>query len=99
EGSSVVGAERLTVHLVGDQDLGRWIGCVGEGQRAHERQVGSVALPKDRLEVIGAVVGSLEPNLDAVRRRVRPLQDLVQEGTLPTGGRDRVVPPWLSDRQ
>src|SRR5207247_5706009 len=42
EGSSVVGAERLTVHLVGDQDLGRWIGCVGEGQRAHDGQVGSV---------------------------------------------------------
>ena len=95
----MVGAQGLAVHLVGDQDLGRGIDCVGERERAHEPQVGLVGLWKDRLEVVGAVVGTLEPNLHAVRCRARPLQHLVEEGALPAGGRDRVVTPWLANRK
>ncbi len=60
EGRAVVGAQRLAVHLVGDQDLGCRIGGVGErsGTRTKVRSAVSV-LREDRLEVVGAVVGAL----------------------------------------
>ena len=99
ERGSVVGAQRLAVHLVGDQDLGRRIGRVGERQRAHEGQVVLVGLREDRLEVVRAVVGALEADVDAVRGRARLLEHLVQEGAGPARGRDGVVAPWLAGRQ
>ena len=90
--------QRLAVHLVGDQDLRRRIGRVGERQRANEGQVVLVGVREDRLEVVRAVVGAFEPDVDAVRGRARLLQHLVQEGAGPARGRDRVVAPWLTDR-
>jgi hypothetical protein len=53
EGRAVVGVERLAVHLVGDQDLGFRMGCVGEGQGPHEGQVGPVGVRKHWLEQVG----------------------------------------------
>ena len=88
EGGSVVGGQRLAVHLVGDQDLCRRIGCVGEGERAHEAQVGLVGLRKHRLEVIRAVVGALEADLDAVRCRAGRAPG-PRAGGRPSTGRSR----------
>jgi hypothetical protein len=45
------------------------------------------------------VVCALEADVEAVRCRVGMLKDLVEEGALPPSGRDRVVAPWLADRQ
>ena len=70
ERGAVVGDERLAVHLVGDQDLGRRIGCVGEWERALEAQVGSVGLWRARVEVVGPVVGAVEADFDAVGCRL-----------------------------
>ena len=78
ERRSVVGAERLAVHLVGDQDLRRRIGRVGERQRRGRRSGRPARSRQDRAEVVGAVVGALEPDLDAVRRRARLREDVVQ---------------------
>ena len=99
ERGAVVGGERFAVHLVGDQDLRRRIGCVRKGERAHEGQVVRLVSGKDRLEVVRAVVGAFEANLDAVCRRLRLLEDVVQEGARPAGGGDGVVAPRLADRQ
>ena len=84
----MVGVQRLAVHLVGDQDLRRRIGCVGEGERAHEAQVGLVGLRQHRLEVIRAVVGAVEADLDAVRCRAAPARGR-RAGGRPSSGRSR----------
>ena len=95
----MVGTQRLAVHLVGDQDLGRRIGCVGERQSADEGQVVLVGVREHRVEVVRAVVGALEADVDAVARGARLLQDVVEEGAGPARGRDGVVAPGLADRQ
>jgi hypothetical protein len=99
EWCAVVGVERLAVHLVGDQDLGFRIGCVGEGQGPHEGQVGGVDVPKDGVEQVRAVVGASEADLDALRGRSCLLEHLVQQGTGPASGGDGVVTPWFAGRQ
>ena len=86
ERGSVVGTERLAVHLVGDEDLGRRVGRVGEGQSADEGQVVLVRVGQDGLEVVGAVVGAFEPNVDAVGGRLRPVEHVGQAGAGPAGG-------------
>ena len=97
ERGSVVETQWLAVHLVGDQDLRRRIGCVGERQGAYEGQVVLVGLREHRLEVVRAVVGALEADLDAVACRVRLLEHVVEEGAGPARGRDRVVAPGFPD--
>ena len=45
------------------------------------------------------MVGAFEENLDAVRRGLRLLEDVAQEGARPAGGGHGVVAPGLADRQ
>ena len=99
EGGAVVGTQRLAVHLVGDQDLRRRIGRVGERQgpskvrsslsvsaRTGWRWYAPWSAPSKRTSTPSAA-------------GVRLLQHLVQEGAGPARGGDRVVTPWLTDRQ
>ena len=57
-----------------------------ERERTHEGQVFAVRLRQDGLEVVRAVVGAFEENLDAVRRGLRLLEDVAQERARPAGG-------------
>jgi hypothetical protein len=95
----VVGTQRLAVHLVGDQNLRRGIGRPGKGQSADEGQVVPAGLRQDRTEVVRAVVGAFEADVDAVRGRPRLRQHVVQERASPARGGDRVVAPRLSRGQ
>ena len=99
EGRSVVGTQRLAVHLVGDQDLRGRIGGVCERQGADEGQVVLVGVGEHGVEVVRAVVGALEAHVDAVCPGTRLLEHLVEQGALPAGGRDGVVAPGLTGRQ
>ncbi len=65
-----------TVHLVGDHDLGRRVGCVRQRKRALETQLGAVGVCEHRVEVIRPVVGSVEADIEAVRGRSRLFQDV-----------------------
>ncbi|MNW55874.1 hypothetical protein D3C74_335620 [compost metagenome] len=92
-------AEGSAVHLVRDEDLGSRIGDVVQRQGADEVHVLGVGVGEHRGQVVGAVIGALEPHVDAVVVRPRLCQHLVQQSTLPAGGRDGVVAPWLTGGQ
>src|SRR3712207_7504032 len=53
-------------------------------------------LREDRTQVVGAVIGTLEADVDPVCGGACLLQDLVQERGSPARGPDRVVPPGLA---
>ena len=95
----MVGAERFAVHFVGDEDLGRRVSREGQGEGAHERDVVLAGVGEDRLEVIGAVVGALEPHVDAARRRLHVLEHVGQEGAGPARRGDGVIAPRLAGRE
>ena len=98
ERRSVVETQWLGVHHVGDQDLGRGIGCVGERQSVFEGQVVRVGLREYRLHLVRAVVGALEPDVDAVACGVRLLQHVGEEGAGPACGGDCVAARGFPDR-
>src|SRR3712207_8641156 len=55
-------------------------------------------LREDRTQVVGAVIGTLEADVDPVCGGACLCQDLVQERASPARGRDRVVTPGLAGR-
>ena len=95
----MVARQWLAVHLVGDEDLGRWIGRLSDRKRALEGQVVPVGVREDRLQVVGAVVGALEQYVDGFGGRVRLFEHVMQQGARPPRRRDGIVAPWFACRQ
>jgi hypothetical protein len=58
EGGAVVRPQRFAVHEVGDHDAGVRIGHLCQRQRPDEGQIIPTGFRENRIQVIGAVVGS-----------------------------------------